>query len=493
MPSPHPSRPTLSLTRAAAGVAALLVTLVVVAIAALALAADESNTASARATHGERTQGAIDDTLESILDVETGLRAYLLTGDPAVLQPFHMGQRTFAQATPALLAAMRADAHLVRAQQAVVAGRRYIVEYARPTVARRNRGVIAAPAAARLIGEGRRRVDRLRAMLGGLESGEHAETTRLIAGAAYAADRDRTIGIAALAAALVLLVLVGVLLRRGVLVPLRNLRHATERLSTGDLSTRVGAAPSREFAPINAALDTMAGRFAERRQELVSDLEEARLEVLHRLARATEYRDDDTHEHTERVACTAALLAQTMGLPDDDVGTLRLAATLHDVGKVGISDAILLKPGRLTPEEFAEMQRHTTFGAEMLAGSPSPVLQMAERIALGHHERWDGCGYPLGLVGPATPLPARIVAVADVFDALTHERPYKEAWPVERARAEIEACAGTQFDPDVVAAFLSLPRPELERAATAPLTLSGPVAGPALAQEALELASDHVA
>ena len=207
--------------------------------------------------------------------------------------------------------------------------------------------------------------------------------------------------------------------------------------------------------------------------------------MLQRLARATEYRDDDTHEHTERVGSIAARLGEVLGLEEERVDRLRLAAPLHDVGKIGVPDAILRKPGRLTPAEHSQMRRHTTFGADMLAGSPSPVLQMAEKIALGHHERWDGDGYPLGLTADQAPLEARIVAVADVFDALTHERSYKKAWPVDAAVAEISAQAGRQFDPSVVDALLSLSAEELRQAATSPAqpaaqptTLAGRLAAP---------------
>jgi PAS domain S-box-containing protein len=184
-----------------------------------------------------------------------------------------------------------------------------------------------------------------------------------------------------------------------------------------------------------------------------SELEEARLEILRRLALAAEYRDEDTFEHTERVGVSAALLAEQLGLPAADIATLRLAAPLHDVGKLGVSDTILLKPGRLTVAEFEQMKRHTLDGARILTGSSSDVLELAERIALGHHERWDGGGYPSGLAGDDIPLAARIVAVADVFDALTHTRPYKNAWPVADAVAEIRRNRGGQFDPTIVDAF----------------------------------------
>jgi putative nucleotidyltransferase with HDIG domain len=186
------------------------------------------------------------------------------------------------------------------------------------------------------------------------------------------------------------------------------------------------------------------------------ELEESRMETMRRLALAAEYRDDGTHQHTERVARTAMLLARELDLPSATVALVHQAAPLHDLGKLAIPDAILLKPGKLTDEEFEEVKRHTTVGAAILSGSSSDVLQLAEEIALNHHEWWNGRGYPSGLSGDEIPISGRIVAVADVFDALTHARPYKQAWPVGQAVAEISRLEGTQFDPTVVGAFRRL-------------------------------------
>jgi putative two-component system response regulator len=191
-------------------------------------------------------------------------------------------------------------------------------------------------------------------------------------------------------------------------------------------------------------------------QARTAELRASRLEVLDRLALVAEFRDDDTKRHAQRIGHAAVAMAQTLDLPSDTVALLGRAAALHDIGKIAISDTILLKPARLTPDEFAVMQRHTTAGARILAGSRAPVLQLAQEIALTHHERWDGSGYPRGLTGDAIPIAGRVVAVADVFDALTHERPYKPAWEVAAAVAEIGAGAGTQFDPSIVAAFGTL-------------------------------------
>jgi len=196
-------------------------------------------------------------------------------------------------------------------------------------------------------------------------------------------------------------------------------------------------------------------------QQRTLELEESRLETLRRLALAAEFRDDETFAHTERVGRAAEQLARRLGLAEAEVVLIRQAAPLHDVGKLGISDRILLKPGKLTAAEFDEVRKHPAAGARILAGSGSDVLQLAERIALSHHEWWDGSGYPAGLAGEQIPLCARIVALADVYDALTHTRPYKEAWPIDRSVAEIRALSGRQFDPRVVAAFEQLDPHEL--------------------------------
>ncbi|HEX5901330.1 MAG TPA: HD domain-containing phosphohydrolase, partial [Solirubrobacteraceae bacterium] len=185
------------------------------------------------------------------------------------------------------------------------------------------------------------------------------------------------------------------------------------------------------------------------------ELEEAQFEMLTRLAAAAEFRDDDTGQHTRRVGDLSVTIAQHLELPEAEIELIRLAAPLHDLGKIAIPDAILGKPGELTVEEYDRMKAHTTIGAEMLDGSPFALLQMAEQIALTHHEKWDGSGYPGGLAGDAIPIAGRIVAVADVFDALTHSRPYKAAWSTADAIAEIESQSGRHFDPRVLEAFLS--------------------------------------
>jgi putative two-component system response regulator len=188
-------------------------------------------------------------------------------------------------------------------------------------------------------------------------------------------------------------------------------------------------------------------------RERTRELEAAQIEIIERLARAAEFRDDNTGQHTERVGQMAALLARQIGLPDPQVSLIRRAAPLHDVGKIGIPDSVLLKLGKLTLEEFELVKTHTTIGARILSGSRFGVLRLAEEIAFSHHERWDGDGY-VGIKQDQIPLAGRIVAVADVFDALTQKRPYKAAWPITEAIAEIERQRTRQFDPEVVDAFL---------------------------------------
>ena len=189
-----------------------------------------------------------------------------------------------------------------------------------------------------------------------------------------------------------------------------------------------------------------------------AELEASQVEILERLALAAEYRDDDTGQHTKRVGETAAQIAEALGWPPTEVELIRRAAPLHDVGKIAIPDSILLKPGKLTREEFECMKTHARLGAEMLSGGGFPLLQLAEQIALTHHERWDGTGY-LGLREEAIPMAGRIVAVSDVFDALTSERPYKKAWSRNEAIEEIQRQSGRQFDPHVVEIFLKVACP----------------------------------
>jgi putative two-component system response regulator len=191
-------------------------------------------------------------------------------------------------------------------------------------------------------------------------------------------------------------------------------------------------------------------------QERTQELEQAQFEVLERLTIAAEYRDDETGQHTRRVGYVSTLLARASGLSEYEVELIERVAPLHDVGKIGIPDDILLKSAKLTAYEFEVMKTHTIIGARILSGGHSNMVKMAQTIALTHHERWDGTGYPHGLRGASIPRVGRIVALADTFDALTHKRPYKEPWPIDRAVAEIERQSGKQFDPHLVEVFLQL-------------------------------------
>lgn len=178
-------------------------------------------------------------------------------------------------------------------------------------------------------------------------------------------------------------------------------------------------------------------------------------ELLFRMSRAAEFRDPETGAHIQRMAHYSRLIAGRLGLPAEQQDLLLQAAPLHDIGKIGVPDSILLKPGRLTPQEYDEMKRHTVIGHELLSGSEAKVFQTAAVIAVSHHERFDGGGYPYGVRGEAIPLIGRMVAVADVFDALTSVRPYKEAWPLERAEAYLRENRGGHFDPACVDAFFA--------------------------------------
>ena len=177
-------------------------------------------------------------------------------------------------------------------------------------------------------------------------------------------------------------------------------------------------------------------------------------ETVFRLCKAAEYRDPETGAHILRMAHYSQLIARGLGLPVADQDLLLEAAPMHDIGKVGIADKILLKPGRLDAEEFEIMKQHAVYGYELLQGSSSLVLQAGAEIARGHHEKFDGTGYPLGISGTDIPIFSRIVAVADVFDALTSERPYKSAWTLEAAVDFLVKGSGSHFDPDCVQAFL---------------------------------------
>jgi len=190
--------------------------------------------------------------------------------------------------------------------------------------------------------------------------------------------------------------------------------------------------------------------------ESSQELRQYQVEIIHRLARAAEYRDNETGMHVIRISKLCERLARGLGLDDHECHLIRHASPMHDIGKIGIPDHILLKPGKLTLEEWAVMKTHADIGALILSGSESEFLQMAEIIAGSHHERWDGSGYPRGLKGEEIPLVSRIVTVCDVFDALISDRPYKKAWSVEATVSEMENQTGKLFDPHVLRVFITL-------------------------------------
>ena len=194
----------------------------------------------------------------------------------------------------------------------------------------------------------------------------------------------------------------------------------------------------------------------EKRKDLETahqELQEAYLDTINRLVLAAEYKDEDTGDHIVRMARYSALIAEKLGLPARDVRNILYAAPMHDVGKIGIPDSILLKPGKLTAEEFEIMKSHTTIGAKILGNSEAEILKIAAQIALSHHEKWNGKGYPQDLSGNEIPLFGRIVGLADVFDALTSRRPYKDPYPAEVAFEIIRGDRGKHFDPDMVDVF----------------------------------------
>lgn len=183
------------------------------------------------------------------------------------------------------------------------------------------------------------------------------------------------------------------------------------------------------------------------------ELEESRLEVIRCLAKAAEFRDNETGNHVIRVGEYSRVIGSALGLPECEIEILCVAAPLHDLGKIGISDLILLKPGRLTDAEFETIKTHSCIGAEIIGDSASPILRAAKEIALSHHEKWDGSGYPQGLAGESIPLWGRIVALCDVFDALSCIRPYKAPWPMEKIIAFMNDNSGKHFDPQIVTIF----------------------------------------
>ena len=191
----------------------------------------------------------------------------------------------------------------------------------------------------------------------------------------------------------------------------------------------------------------------EKVRERTKELSESRMEIIHRLVFASEYKDPDTGSHIQRMSQYSALLAKAYGVGKDLCEMIQLASPMHDIGKIGIPDSVLLKPGKLDEVEWIIMKNHSSIGAKILSDSSSPLLQAGQVIALSHHEKWNGSGYPLGVKGENIPLMGRITALADVFDALTTKRPYKDAWPIDKAVREIKKGKGVHFEPKLVELF----------------------------------------
>lgn len=196
-------------------------------------------------------------------------------------------------------------------------------------------------------------------------------------------------------------------------------------------------------------------------EQKTAELQETRMQILQRLGRAVEYRDNETGMHVLRISHYVTILGRKLGLSEFEIEQIGYAALMHDIGKIGVPDAILLKPGKLTAEEFGIVKRHCQIGADIIGSHDSPLLQLCRSVALIHHERWDGKGYPNGIRGADIPLAGRMTTVADIFDALTSHRPYKESWTLEQAFGEIEREAGCALDPNLVELFVKA-RPEVE-------------------------------
>ena len=227
--------------------------------------------------------------------------------------------------------------------------------------------------------------------------------------------------------------------------------YITKPFNSRELLSRV-----KTHVEMNRLRTNLEGLVDQRTREVAEaykKLKDTHLEILKRLGRAAEFRDNETAQHLKRISYYTEILAKELEYDDATAEIIMEASVMHDIGKIGIPDVILLKPGKLSEEEFEIMKKHPKIGAELLTNIDSDLLKMAEIIANTHHERWDGTGYPNGLKGKNIPLEGRIVTIVDVFDALTSQRPYKEAWPLDEARKYINDNSGTMFDPEIVAIF----------------------------------------
>lgn len=237
--------------------------------------------------------------------------------------------------------------------------------------------------------------------------------------------------------------------------------YITKPLDLNDLVNNVNRAlEHRQLIIENRAyqlhLEEMVAERTAELQQAMGKLEASSLDTIHRLATAAEYRDEDTGNHIKRMSLFCAAIAKELSLDTKEVENLLYASPMHDIGKIGIPDRILLKRGALAPDEWEVMKQHTVIGGRILANSKTDFIRLAEIIALTHHEKWDGSGYPKGLKGDAIPMAGRIVAVADVFDALISKRPYKTAFPIAKSLEIIKENRGRHFDPVVTDAFLAI-------------------------------------
>ncbi|MCW2991077.1 MAG: diguanylate cyclase and serine/threonine protein kinase with repeat, partial [Solirubrobacterales bacterium] len=447
------------------GATAIVALVVAASFVTLLTSLGDLRTAESGRNRIDKITASSEEAEKEVLDMETGIRAFLITHNQRFLAPWYTGAHGFPADAAALTRLVRGgdprDEDL--GEQIAQRGNAYITEYGRPLISRVRSGRMKRSAVVTATTEGKRRVDRLRQLFATLNQVETQQIRGHIRSSDSAASTAVQRAVIGLIASMLLLGVFALGLQRGIARPIRRLRDASDRMALGDLAVRATPSRVRELNEMGASFDTMVTALAGARDRLedrvaarTEELEDARLELLNRLALAAEFRDDDTHAHTQRVGYTAYRLAEKLDCTEDDCRTIGLAAPLHDVGKIGIPDAILLKPGKLTPDEFDAMKTHAMIGARLLSGSSSSILQTGEQIALAHHERWDGTGYPHGLRGHDIPLVARIVAVADVLDALTHARPYKAAWSTAQALAEIVAQSGRHFDPDVVDALREL-------------------------------------
>ena len=227
--------------------------------------------------------------------------------------------------------------------------------------------------------------------------------------------------------------------------------YITKPFDISDVKARIKTHLSLQYA--REALKNQKRNLEIEVKKRTQELYDTRLEIIFRLGRAAEYRDNETGMHIKRMSHYCKAIAKAIGMDKKQCALILHASPMHDVGKIGIPDNILLKPGKLEPKEFEIMKTHTTIGEKLLSGDNFEELELARIIALTHHERWDGAGYPNGLAGENIPIEGRIAAVGDVFDALISERPYKKAWPVDKAVNLMKEGNGTQFDPEIIKIF----------------------------------------